>query len=287
MNYLFTPSAITYGNGLYVVVGSTNNVASIMTSPDGTTWTYRKAGISPGGPINGLAYGNRRFVAIGNNDGNVYASGPLNAGTSWTQYAILGGSGISSANGLFFVPVNNNSNLLSTDGINWSLTATGLTNMLGAVTYGNGIFMAQCGISAAGSYFATSTDGTNWFQYAMALPNYCGIFDTSDFDSSLATDGTRLVSVGSSDHNSGFFFNGFIYTSDVLAGIRLTNSPAANVALSGLVGRNYQIQSADMLTAGANIWRTNASLQLTNTPIVWTDATATNSARFYRGVLLP
>jgi hypothetical protein len=59
------------------------------------------------------------------------------------------------------------------------------------------------------------------------------------------------------------------------------------VALSGLVGRNYQIQSADMLTAGANTWRTNATLQLTNTPIVWTDATATNSARFYRGVLLP
>ena len=286
VNYLFTPSAITYGNGLNVVVGSTNNVASIMTSPDGTTWTYRKAGISPGGPINGVAFGNRRFVAIGNNDGNVYASGPLNAGTSWTKYAILGGSSISSANGLFFVPLTSSSNLLSTDGINWSLKATGLTNMLGVVTYGNGIFMAQCGISKFGSYLATSTDGTNWFQYAKPLPNYCGIVDTSDFDVSLATDGTRLVAVGSSDHNSSYW-NAFTYTSDVLVGIRLTNSPASNVALSGLVGRNYQIQSSDMLTTSATTWHTNVTLQLTNTPIVWTDATATNSARFYRGVLLP
>ena len=67
----------------------------------------------------------------------------------------------------------------------------------------------------------------------------------------------------------------------------MTNNPTPKVALSGLVGRNYQIKSVDALTIGSSNWRTNATLQLTNTPYVWTDSTATNSARFYRGVLLP
>jgi hypothetical protein len=282
--FTFAPAAITYGNGLYAAVGNANNIASIFTSPDGSTWTQRQAGASPGGPVTSVTYGGGKFVAIGNNDGYEYTSSGPGFGTTWTQRAILGGSKISYANGLFFVPLNNRTNLLSTDGINWSLKATGLTNTLGVVTYGNGIFMAQSGISRPGSYLATSTDGTNWFQYAKLLPNYCPIPDTADFDVSLATDGTRLVT-GSA--TGSFYYNGFIYTSDPLVGVRMTNNPSPKIAISGLVGRNYQIQSVDVLTSGSSNWRTNATLQLTNTPYIWTDATATNSARFYRGVLLP
>jgi len=85
----------------------------------------------------------------------------------------------------------------------------------------------------------------------------------------------------------GYAWNSFTFTSDVLVGIRTTNTPASSLAISGLVGRNYQIQSADVLPAGSNNWRTNLTLQLTNTPYFWNDNTATNSARFYRGVLLP
>jgi len=280
----FTPAAITYGNGLYTIVGSTNNVASILTSPNGVSWTLRKAGTSPSGPINSVSYGAGKFVAVGNNDGLEYTS---STGTdTWTKSSLPGGNKISYANGLFFVPFNSKTNLLSVDGVNWSQLATGLTNVLGVVTYGNGLFMAQCGISSSGSYLATSTDGTNWFQYAKLLPNYCGIFDTSDFDVSLATDGTRLVTVGATLLAS-YYFNGFIYTSDPLVGVRMTNNPTPEIALSGLVGRNYQIQSADALTPGSSNWRTNTTLQLTNTPFVWTDTTAPNTARFYRGVLLP
>lgn len=280
----FTPVAITYGNGLYAAVGNANNVASILTSPDGSTWTQRQAGSSPGGPVTSVTYGGGKFVAIGNNDGYEYTSSGPGAGTTWTQRSLPAGNKISYANGLFFVPLNNKTNLLSVDGINWSLNVTGLTNILGVVTYGNGLFMAQCGISRSGSYLATSTDGTNWFQYAKLLPNYCPIPDTADIDVSLATDGTRLVT-GSA--TGSFYYNGFIYTSDPLVCIRMTNNPPSKVAISGLVGRNYQIQSVDVLTAGSNNWRTNATMQLTNTPYVWTDTTATNPTRFYRGVLLP
>jgi len=284
VDYQFTPSAIAYGNGLYVVVGSTNNGASIMTSPDGTTWTHQQAGASPGGLLTGVAYGNSRFIAIGNNDGNVYISGPRSAGTSWTKFTILGGSSISYANGLFFVPLNNRTNLLSTDGTSWMAAPTGLTNQLGAVSYSHGIYLAQCRITANGSYLATSADGTNWFQYSKLLPNVCAIYDTGDYDVAVATDGTRLIT-GSSVF-LGFYFNSFVYASDPFVSIRRTNGVPMSLAISGLVGRNYQIQSTTNL-ASSGTWQTNTTLQLTNTPIIWTDSTATNSARFYRGVLLP
>jgi hypothetical protein len=291
----FRPAAITYGNGVYVVVGSTNNVASIMTSPDGVTWTYRQASTAPGGPINGVAYSFRRFVAIGNNDGYVYVSSGISAGTNWsrdsgapffTTITIPGGNQISCANNRFFVPLNNKTNLLSADGINWSQKATGLTNTLGTVTYSHGLYLAQSGISSSGSYLASSSDGTNWFQYSKLLPNSCAIYDTSDFDVSVATDGTRLITGSSSMGSSFTGFNSFVYASAPLAGIRQTNGNPMKVAISGLVGGIYQIQSTDALGAGSN-WRTNLTLQLTNTPFVWTDSTATNSARFYRAVWSP
>ena len=278
----FDAKAAIFGNGLYVAVGSTNGVGSIFTSPNGITWTFRRASTSPGGPIKSVTYGAGRYVAVGA-DGFEYSS--LTGTGTWTKTTYPGSGVISFANGLFISPLNNNANLLSTDGVSWSAIATGLTNQIGLVTFGNGVFVSQCGMSSSGSYLATSANGTNWFQYPPLLPNACAIYDTSDFDVSVATDGNRLVTGGSV--LGGFFnYNSFVYESDSFVGARITNSPSRKVVLSGLVGRNYQIQSTDVLGAGSN-WRTNTTLQLTNTPYLWTDSTATNSTRFYRGVLMP
>jgi hypothetical protein len=158
---------------------------------------------------------------------------------------------------------------------------------MGNVTYVSGLFMAQCGISISNSFLATSTDGTNWIQYARPLPNYwTSTYDLPDPDGGMATDGTHLVCVGAPNATNDRYTN-FIYTSDVLVGVRLTNNPPHSIALSGLIGRTCQIQSADSLNVGANGWRTNTTLQLPTTPYVWTDPTAPNSSRFYRGALLP
>ncbi len=280
--------AITFGKGVYVTVGELNGVGNIQTSPDGLTWTSCSSSPAPGGRIASVVWGGNKFVAIGNNDGLEYHS--LNGTANWVRSSIPGGNKISYGNGLFFVPLDNGTNLISADGSSWDAQSTGLTNMLGIVTYSHGLFMAQCGISIAGSYLATSVDGTNWIQSAKPLPNFwTSPYDLPDPDVSLATDGTRLVCVGAALVGSGGLLpaNSFIYTSDVLVGVRMTNEPSHQVALSGLIGRNYQIQSADNLTAGANGWRTNVTLRLTNTPSVWIDPAATNSQRFYRGVLLP
>ena len=269
-------NAITYAKGVYVTVGDTNGVGNILTSPDGATWTSRSSSPSPGGRISSVVYGAGKFVAVGNNDGFEYTS---STGIGiWSKSSIPGGSQISYANGLFIVPLNTRTNLLSTLGIDWTAISTGITNSFGSVIYSHGLF-----ISARAGVLVTSTNGTNWISYPQSLPGDWA------YDDSLATDGARLVAVKGVYTNNGLFmaYNSFVFTSDVLVSVRTTNAPSQEIVLSGLVGRNYQIQSADVLTAGSDNWCTNMTLQLTNTPYLWTDATATNAQRFYRAVLLP
>jgi hypothetical protein len=269
-------AGITYGNNLYVLVSATNTggsswSGSILTSPDGHNWTARIPAPSVGGPIASVAYNGSTFVAVGNDDGFEYTS--VN-GITWVRRSIPGGSQVTSANGSFFVPLNNQTNLVSGNGTSWNLQNTGLTNELGSIIYSHGIYLAW-----AGNYLATSTDGLSWFQYPQPVPG-------NPFrQPAIATDGARLVTVES--FGGGLDYNGFVYTSDALVGIRATNHSASQVAISGLVGRNYQIQSVASLSAGPNNWQTNVTLVLTNTPYVWSDNKTTNSSRFYRGVLLP
>jgi len=264
------PGDMTCGGGIFVVVGSTNSVGTIITSPDGATWTPQT--VTPvGGFISSVACNGSQFVAVGNNDGNEYTASL--SGTGWIRNSIPGGNLVSYANGLYLVPLNSGTNLISTDGFNWSLLPTGLTNQLGKVIYADRLFIAR-----SGSYLATSTDGTNWIQPASPIPG----------NSALATAGNRLVAV--SYRSSGIRFsngdNSFVYNSPLLVNLGLTNSPARKLALAGLIGATYQIRYASTLT-GANNWQTNLTIQLTNTPYLWADPAATNSARFYRGVLLP
>jgi hypothetical protein len=53
-------SGVTYGNGLFVAVGS---YGTILTSPDGVSWTARASGTS--NFLNGVTYANGLFVAVG------------------------------------------------------------------------------------------------------------------------------------------------------------------------------------------------------------------------------
>jgi hypothetical protein len=51
---------VTYGNGLFVAVGEWG---TILTSPDGVTWTARTSGTS--NLLYDVTYGNGTFVAVG------------------------------------------------------------------------------------------------------------------------------------------------------------------------------------------------------------------------------
>jgi hypothetical protein len=269
----------TFGGGRYVAVGEADfgapaTVSNIVTSTDGVTWTLRRSHPTEGGRILDVTYGAGLFVAIGADDGFTYTS--PNA-TTWTKRNILGGHEIGYYNNIFIVPYNSGTNLVSADGINWAVVNTGVSNLLGKPMLANGVFMARAGSPyiGLGPYLVTSTDGTNWAQYSQTLPGR-----------SLATDGACLVSVSSTPTNV-LNYNSFVYSSDTLVSLRMANTAPPTVMLSGLVGRSYRIEAKDDL-ADTNVWQPLITLQLPNTPYLFTDSTATNSSqRFYRGVLLP
>jgi hypothetical protein len=258
----------TFANNTYVAVGSDFRLGGgIITSVDGSNWTQRFSV-----PVNDVASSPSQFVAIGNDDGVLLTS---NDALNWTFQSIAGGKQISFLGGRYIVPSAAGTNLFSADGTNWTAASTGLTNRLGKISLSHGVYLAR-----AGNYLATSTNGTNWIQYDFPLPG------PTAPDPNMATDGNRLLVVGKSP--TGPFYNdGFVYTSDLLADVRMTNSPPPNVVLSGLIGRSYQIESADELPAsGAAAWQPRLTLKLPANPYLWTDP-AGPPQRYYRAVLLP
>jgi len=70
-------SGVTYGNGLFVTVGSLSGI--ILTSPDGNSWTERTSGT--GEYLRGVTYGNGLFVTVGES-GTILTSSD---GTTWTS----------------------------------------------------------------------------------------------------------------------------------------------------------------------------------------------------------
>ena len=121
------------------------------------------------GQLNGVAYGNGNFVAVGQNDDTGYNTVPYNTiiaspdGVNWTNAYV---ANITVLNGVtygggFFVAVGRaGKRFVSTDGTNWTEIGFGsevITTFL-AVTYGKGTFVA---IGRGGNIFRSS-DGTNW-----------------------------------------------------------------------------------------------------------------------------
>jgi len=258
--------------------GGNENTSTFYYSLDGTTWRPALVQIEGGGmPRNALdvAYGAglpERFVAVAR-DGFLY-NGDLDF---WYGWPVAGGGGASGdsvtfAAKRFFVPFTAGMNLISNDGYNWAWVGTGLTNKLGKIGYANGLFYAR-----AGDYLATSNDGTSWLQRTL-LPGNGGV----------AFNGRRFVNVGRIQRIPGYSWYGFVYTSDDLVELNITNWPP-QISLSGKVGRSYRIESLSSLPASVtNPWQTLTNLVLPSSPYLLSDPEAPNSTqRYYRAVLLP
>jgi YD repeat-containing protein len=103
---------VTYGNGQFVAVGVGG---TIVTSPDGVTWTQRSSGTTK--DIYGVVFGNNLYVAVGA-EGLVMTSSDAitwtiqTSGTQAVLYTVAYGKGryVAVGDGL----------LTSTDGINWN-----------------------------------------------------------------------------------------------------------------------------------------------------------------------
>jgi hypothetical protein len=118
---------IAYGKNQFVAVGA----GTILTSPDGATWTTRVN--PPGNDLTCVAYGNDLFVAVGAD--------------------FSAGIGPNSISGCTI--------LTSPDGITWTSRTSGTPNGLTGIAYGNHQFVAV-GPGEPEATILTSPDGINW-----------------------------------------------------------------------------------------------------------------------------
>jgi hypothetical protein len=150
---------ITYGNGRFVVIGTTTSAA--YSTDDGTTWNSMTG--LPSATWNDVAYGAGLFVAVANS-GTVAASS--SNGTSWTSRTIPSGSYRSvvfGKNKFVAVPVSGTSGAYSNNGTTWS-TMTVPSASYTNVAYGQGLFFAVSTTTTA----ATSEDGIYWTTRTMS-----------------------------------------------------------------------------------------------------------------------
>jgi hypothetical protein len=173
---VFPLYAITYGNNIFVTVGE---VGIYLTSPDGSNWTSTWDPRSDFSNLNGVAYGNGRFVAVSgdttlssfngslwaihssvstkNLNGVAYGEGRFvavgdsgailtspddsiwTACSSGTTKALYGATYDSNQ----FVVVGENGTILTSHDCSvWASQTSGTTNDLNGVSYGNGLFVA-------------------------------------------------------------------------------------------------------------------------------------------------
>lgn len=153
--------SVTYGNGLYVAVGS---AGAVMTSPTGITWTLRTA---PTNDWSSVTYGGGVFVAVATSGTNNRAMTSPD-GITWTLRTTPADNfwyGVTYGNALFVAvsgaPGVNNRVMTSPNGITWTLRTSAADNQWSDVTYGNGLFVAVAQ-TGTGNRVMTSPNGITW-----------------------------------------------------------------------------------------------------------------------------
>jgi hypothetical protein len=189
-------SAVIAAGSVFIALGTDG---SILTSPDGNTWTAAASIPSggAGGPrMNSIGFGSNAlasnapiYVAVGDG-GNIFTSADLTgwipAAASNTTYNLYN---VSFPNGTFVATGANGTLLTSTDASNWTPQNSKTTKALRGATYGTG---SASGASANyvvvgdSGTIVTSTDGTTWSLIPPPLPQ----------DLRAIRFGTRFVAVG-------------------------------------------------------------------------------------------
>lgn len=148
------PSAVGYGNGLFVAVGYGG---AIRTSEDGQTWTSRTSGTSI--ELNGIACGNGLFVAVGG--GGAVLTSPDGINWSRSTSAAGGFSNIAFGNGRFVALGSGGAIFVSSDGTNWIKRSPGTGSSPTDIAFGHHAF-AIAGYSGNSGTIHTSAYGLLW-----------------------------------------------------------------------------------------------------------------------------
>ena len=156
-------TAVIFAGGKFVAVGQAIDplarsavLAPVMVSTDGATWTRATAN-SGFTNLNDIAYGQSRYVAVGDTNGFFTSPDAL----TWTKGTSPSTSSFTcvAASPSVFVAGNNGSAIYSSaDGLTWSQRTTGLSGPCRGAAYGNGRFVV---VGDNGS-INTSPNGTAW-----------------------------------------------------------------------------------------------------------------------------
>ena len=154
-----SPSALAYGAGRFVAVGTLYGAASVASSTDGLNWTP-----IPGVATNGLldvTFAAGRFVAVG-----LYgAIATSTDGVNWID--VNGGSDrnfrdIARGGGLYVAVGNGGLLFTSPDGTAWTARASGTSNNLRGATFFKDRFVVVGANDDPTAGILTSTDGATW-----------------------------------------------------------------------------------------------------------------------------
>jgi hypothetical protein len=269
---------VAFGNGSFMAMGVRSRTFQTLAlaSVDGANWEERGSWslLREGSPY-GIAYGNGRFVTVGEG-GGIFTSTNL-----FAEYDSFGfGSGNTSAstgvtfgNGQFVAVGDEGMIVSSADGVNWTRSSLGSTWSLNGITHGNGQYVI---VGDMGGILA-SRDTVNWIEctspttnslFGVAFGNgqYVAVGDLGTVVTSA--DGLHWVGRRAVTQNSlrgiaygkGTFVavgdDGTILQSGRAATLTLTLTTAGgafDLALEVLPGLDYTVQSSTDLVSWRNL----------------------------------
>ena len=263
----WTPISIAYGNGLWVVVGTTGK---IYTSTDRSTWTSRTSGTSV--DLYSVAYANGVWI-IGGNDLILRSTN----GTTWTNISftlvqnddiLFGSNGVTNSNVTKPIYANSKwiiSNYQSTDnGLTWSILDYQIPNKQPYIKYpyksgwntwksmdfwvyipSNPNKNTYYGIaSELGSwtvYLETSAAGSVTLRYrGNSFTAYADVIVTSSFNFGQWNHLRLVVDAGSAS----WYLNGLRKT-NITTGTRLTANDTLNIGYTAFIGENRYARAVD------------------------------------------
>jgi hypothetical protein len=206
---------VTFGEGLFMTVGSSTNYQTVVyVSPDGVTWHDRSSGAGTGAwRFQQVEYCNNMFLASGNWLGirrseDLGTSFTVSSAGTFNIQAFAYGRGIYFAAGKYNSTPTDDINLVSDDGINWSmLPAAQQSDRNAAVFFKNAfITVGRSGSIWRSAELNTEDDGWALWQahhHALLGPDR-GVQDDPDKDGvknlleyALGTDPSDMASVPS------------------------------------------------------------------------------------------
>lgn len=192
-------TCVTYGNGLFVAVNTTEYSQRVATTSDPSTfWTYQPTSDTEAeNAWQSVAYGNGIFCAVSSNGTKRVMTSPN--GYAWmvlnSTALQFPWSTITFGNGLFLVMSNGSSRMMtSANGIDWTLMSDSLQSQWTSVTYGNASFVAvaRSGTSLVASSLVTLSNSL-CFETSVNNANVSSISSGSDNTSVVSVHGNFRV----------------------------------------------------------------------------------------------